>query len=74
MINPQKYLEKSATYAYHGRHNSDLIRRNATRLAHETLADAPITVISGARQVGKTTLMHQLVRDHDARVVASTTP
>ncbi|MFD4407298.1 ATP-binding protein [Nocardia sp. NPDC058499] len=49
---------------------SDLIRRNAAPLAQETLADTPITVISGARQVGKTTLMQQLVRDRDARVVS----
>ena len=48
---------------------SHLIRRNATSLAEETLADTPITVISGARQVGKTTLMQQLVAGRDARMV-----
>lgn len=47
----------------------ELLRRNATPLAEETLADTPITVISGARQVGKSTLLHQLVRDRDARVL-----
>lgn len=49
---------------------STLIRRNVTGLAEETLADTPITVISGARQVGKTTLMQQLVSDRDARVIS----
>lgn len=33
----------------------ELLRRNVTPLAEETLADTPITVISGARQVGNTT-------------------
>ncbi len=49
---------------------TDLIRRNAAPLAEETLADTPITVISGARQVGKTTLMQQLVRSREARLVS----
>jgi predicted AAA+ superfamily ATPase len=46
-----------------------LIRRHLTDLAEETLADTPITVISGARQVGKSTLMGQLLVDRGARVV-----
>jgi predicted AAA+ superfamily ATPase len=46
-----------------------LIRRHLTDLAEETLADTPITVISGARQVGKSTLMEQLIVGRDARVV-----
>lgn len=46
-----------------------LLHRNVTTLAEETLADTPITVISGARQVGKSTLMQQLVQGRDARVV-----
>lgn len=46
-----------------------LIRRHLTDLAEETLADTPITVISGARQVGKSTLMEKLLSDRDARVV-----
>lgn len=49
--------------------SSELIPRNVTSLAAETLADTPITVISGARQVGKSTLMRQLVTGHDARVI-----
>ncbi|HWV49564.1 MAG TPA: ATP-binding protein [Microbacterium sp.] len=36
----------------------------------ETLDSSPITVISGARQVGKSTLMQQLVRDRPARTVS----
>lgn len=46
-----------------------LIRRNVTDLAEETLADTPVTVISGARQVGKSTLMQQLIAGRDARVI-----
>ncbi|MFT4166004.1 MAG: ATP-binding protein [Microlunatus sp.] len=46
-----------------------LIRRHVADLAEETLADTPITVISGARQVGKSTLMGQLLAGRDARVV-----
>ncbi|WP_208322061.1 ATP-binding protein [Paramicrobacterium fandaimingii] len=38
-------------------------------MAKETLSDTPITVVSGARQVGKSTLMQQLIRNRDARVV-----
>lgn len=46
-----------------------LIRRNVTGLAEETLADTPVTVISGARQVGKSTLMSQLLAGRDARFI-----
>lgn len=35
----------------------------------ETLSDTPITVISGARQVGKSTLMQQLIQERDVRIV-----
>ncbi|WP_216609960.1 ATP-binding protein [Cellulosimicrobium protaetiae] len=48
---------------------AELVRRNLRPLAEETLAHAPITVISGARQVGKSTLMRQLVADREARIV-----
>lgn len=48
---------------------TDLLPRNVTSLAEETLSDTPITVISGARQVGKSTLVQQLVKDRDARFV-----
>lgn len=47
-----------------------LIRRNMTALVEETLADTPITVISGARQVGKSTLMQQLISGVDSRVIS----
>ena len=46
-----------------------LTRRHLKDLAEETLADTPITVISGARQVGKSTLMGQLLEGRDATVV-----
>ena len=46
-----------------------IVRRHLTDLAEETLADTPITVISGARQVGKSTLMKQLLLHRTARVV-----
>ncbi|MGB3414388.1 MAG: ATP-binding protein [Microbacteriaceae bacterium] len=49
--------------------SNKLYPRNVTALAEETLNDTPITVISGARQVGKSTLMQQLVQNRDARVV-----
>ncbi|UFU02847.1 ATP-binding protein [Ruania suaedae] len=47
----------------------DLIRRNASDLVAETLADTPVTVISGARQVGKSTLMQQLISGRNARTI-----
>ncbi|WP_159618375.1 ATP-binding protein [Ruania rhizosphaerae] len=46
-----------------------LVHRNVSDLAEETLADTPVTVISGARQVGKSTLMQQLISDRDARTI-----
>lgn len=49
--------------------SATFIHRNITPLAVETLAHAPVTVISGARQVGKSTLMRQLISDRDARVL-----
>lgn len=38
-----------------------LVRRHAERLVLETLADTPVTVIQGARQVGKSTLVSQVL-------------
>lgn len=46
-----------------------LIQRNIAGLAHEILEHSPVVVISGARQVGKSTLMQQLVAESDCRVV-----
>lgn len=47
----------------------ELLVRNASALAEETLTDTPITVISGARQVGKSTLVRQLIQDRPSRSV-----
>jgi len=49
--------------------NVPLIARNIAGLAHEIMQESPITVISGARQVGKSTLMRELLRDREARIV-----
>jgi predicted AAA+ superfamily ATPase len=49
---------------------SGLVRRNVTPLAEETLADTAITVISGARQVGKSTLMRQLLDGRSSRAIS----
>lgn len=49
--------------------NPAILPRNIAGLAGETLGDTPITVVSGARQVGKSTLMHQLIQNREARVV-----
>lgn len=48
----------------------DLKPRFAQRLVEETLADTPITVIQGARQVGKSTLARTVVQERKARVVS----
>jgi predicted AAA+ superfamily ATPase len=47
----------------------ELVKRHAATLANETLDSAPITVISGARQVGKSTLVGQLASRREARIV-----
>lgn len=46
-----------------------MIGCHLTDLAEETLADAPIIVISGAREVSKSTLMEQLIAGRDARII-----
>ena len=46
-----------------------LLPRNIAALATETIDDTPVTVIAGARQVGKSTLMRQLLAGRDALVV-----
>jgi len=43
--------------------SSALVRRHAERRVRETLADTPVTVIQGARQVGKSTLARQVLLD-----------
>ena len=47
-----------------------LKRRHALRLVEETLADTPITVVQGARQVGKSTLVRQVLGERDVRVLS----
>ncbi|WP_121257976.1 ATP-binding protein [Nocardioides ferulae] len=44
--------------------------RHARELVEETLADTPITVIQGARQVGKSTLAREVVVGRDATVLS----
>ncbi|MCQ9389439.1 ATP-binding protein [Brevibacterium sp. 50QC2O2] len=46
-----------------------IVERNIAPLAREIIAESPITVISGARQVGKSTLMRQLVAHENAQIV-----
>lgn len=49
--------------------SSSLIRRNILPIALETKVVSPVTAISGARQSGKTTLVHQLLKDSASRFV-----
>ena len=49
---------------------SPLKRRHALRLVKETLADTPIIVVQGARQVGKSTLVRQVLGKRDVRVLS----
>lgn len=44
--------------------------RHARKLVEETLADTPVTVIQGARQVGKSTLAQNVVEGRAARVLS----
>ena len=48
----------------------DLRPRFAQPLIEETLADTPITVIQGARQVGKSTLAQSVIQGRPARLVS----
>lgn len=43
------------------------LHRNARGLAEEILSDTPVLTISGARQVGKSTLVHQLLGNREHR-------
>ena len=47
-----------------------LLPRFAQELVEQTLADTPITVIQGARQVGKSTLARQVLAGRDARLLS----
>lgn len=46
------------------------VRRNALPTLAETLDDTPITVIQGARQVGKSTLAAELVEERGGVLVS----
>ena len=50
--------------------SSPLKVRHALRQVQETLADTPITVVQGARQVGKSTLVRQVLGERDVRVLS----
>lgn len=45
------------------------LHRNAQDLAEEVLSDTPVLTISGARQVGKSTLVHQLLEGREHRFI-----
>lgn len=45
-----------------------MIPRNARVLAEEILSDTPVLTVSGARQVGKSTLVTQLLQNRSHRL------
>lgn len=48
---------------------ADMIPRNARVLAEEILSDTPVLTVSGARQVGKSTLVTQLLQNRSHRLL-----
>lgn len=48
---------------------TDMIPRNARVLAEEILSDTPVLTVSGARQVGKSTLVTQLLQNRSNRLL-----
>lgn len=46
--------------------NADILKRNISGSVKETLSDTPVTVIQGARQVGKSTLASVLSKDYNS--------
>lgn len=77
--NPPSKSGESATRSRRTRNigvmTDGVIRCHLTDLAEETLADTPIIVISGPRQVSKSTLVEQLIAGRDVRGPSiSTTP
>lgn len=48
---------------------TDMIPRNARVLAEEILSDTPVLTVSGARQVGKSTLVTQLLQNRSHRLL-----
>lgn len=51
-----------------------LVRRHALSVVREAMADTPLVVIQGARQVGKSTLAHMATTEVDARFVTLDDP
>src|SRR5680860_1155494 len=51
-------------------YSSSMLYRFAQNLVEETLTDTPITVLQGARQVGKSTLVRAVVADTGATVLS----
>lgn len=51
----------------HTGHNATMYPRHAREAVREALSDSPVTLIHGARQVGKTTLARDLLDVADAR-------
>jgi len=47
-----------------------LLPRFGQELVEQTLLDTPITVLQGARQVGKSTLVRQVLAGRDARLLS----
>lgn len=54
--------------------NSHELRRHATAVAKDVLQDAPLLVVQGARQVGKSTLLAQALDKQDAHFVTLDDP
>lgn len=49
-----------------------LVPRNLTAQVEEALVDTRIVLVQGARQVGKSTLLREVVNRHNGRVITWT--
>jgi predicted AAA+ superfamily ATPase len=56
------------------RETKTLIHRNAEKLLRETLADTPVSVVQGARQVGKSTLIEMVSQSLNVKFVTLDDP
>ncbi|MDR1954198.1 MAG: ATP-binding protein [Clostridiales Family XIII bacterium] len=54
--------------------DQNLIRRNVEKLIRETTSDTPVTVIQGARQVGKSTITSIVTNQIDSRMLSLDNP